>query len=34
MTVLDLNKGKVIATVPIGLGVDGNGFDQKTGLCV
>jgi DNA-binding beta-propeller fold protein YncE len=32
MTVLDLNKEKVIATVPIGSGVDGNGFDQKTGL--
>jgi DNA-binding beta-propeller fold protein YncE len=32
MTVLDVNKGKVIATVPIGSGVDGNGFDQKTGL--
>jgi DNA-binding beta-propeller fold protein YncE len=32
MTVLDLNKGKVIATVPIGSGVDGNAFDQKTGL--
>jgi len=32
MTVLDLNEGKVIATVPIGSGVDGNGFDQKTGL--
>ena len=32
MTVLDLSKGKVIATVPIGSGVDGNAFDQKTGL--
>jgi len=32
MTVLDINKGNVIATVPIGSGVDGNGFDQKTGL--
>ena len=32
MTVLDLNKGKVIAAVPIGSGVDGNGFDQETGL--
>jgi DNA-binding beta-propeller fold protein YncE len=27
MTVLDGNAGKVIATVPIGEGVDGNGFD-------
>jgi len=27
MTVLDANAGKVIATVPIGEGVDGNGFD-------
>ena len=32
MTVLDVNKGKLIATVPIGSGVDGNGFDQETGL--
>jgi DNA-binding beta-propeller fold protein YncE len=32
MTVLDVNKGKVIATVPIGSGVDGNGFDQETGF--
>ena len=32
MTVLDINKGNVIATVPIGLGVDGNAFDQETGL--
>jgi DNA-binding beta-propeller fold protein YncE len=32
MTVLDANKGKVIATVPIGSGADGNGFDQESGL--
>jgi hypothetical protein len=32
MTVLDLNKGKVIAAVPIGSGVDGNGFDRETGF--
>ena len=32
MTILDVNKGKLIATVPIGSGVDGNGFDQETGL--
>ena len=32
MTVLDLDKEKIIATVQIGSGVDGNGFDQKTGL--
>ena len=32
MTVLDTDTGKVIATVPIGEGVDGNGFDPKTGL--
>jgi DNA-binding beta-propeller fold protein YncE len=32
MTVLDVNKGELIATVPIGSGVDGNGFDQETGL--
>lgn len=32
MTVLDTKAGKVIATVPIGEGVDGNGFDPKTGL--
>jgi hypothetical protein len=32
MTVLDVNKGNVIATIPIGSGVDGNGFDQETGL--
>lgn len=32
MTVLDTKAGKVIATVPIGEGVDGNGFDAGTGL--
>lgn len=30
MTVLDTESGKVIATVPIGEGVDGNGFDPET----
>lgn len=32
MTVLDTQTGKVIAMVPIGEGVDGSGFDPKTGL--
>ena len=32
MTVLDIESGKVIATVPIGDRVDGNGFDPFTGL--
>jgi DNA-binding beta-propeller fold protein YncE len=32
MTVLDVDAGKVIATVPIGARVDGNGFDPGTGL--
>ena len=32
MTVLDIKAGKVIATVPIGANVDGNGFDAGTGL--
>ena len=32
MAVLDTESGKVIATVPIGEGVDGNRFDPKTGL--
>ncbi|MBF0505871.1 MAG: YncE family protein [Nitrospirae bacterium] len=32
MAVLDTDTGKVIATVPIGEGVDGNGFDPETGL--
>ncbi len=32
MTVLDTKAGNVIATVPIGENVDGNGFDDLTGL--
>lgn len=32
MTVLDTQTGKVIATVPIGEGVDGNAYDAATGL--
>jgi DNA-binding beta-propeller fold protein YncE len=32
MTVLDVASGKVIATVPIGAGVDGAGYDPGTGL--
>jgi len=32
MTVLDVDSGKVIATVPIGEGVDANAFDPETGL--
>jgi DNA-binding beta-propeller fold protein YncE len=32
MTVLDVESGKVIATVPIGERVDGNGFDHGLGL--
>jgi YVTN family beta-propeller protein len=32
MTVLDINSGKVIATVPIGAGVDGCGYDAKEGV--
>lgn len=32
MTVLDIQAGKVIATLPIGAQVDGNGFDAGTGL--
>ena len=32
MTVLDVAEGKVVATVPIGSYVDGNGFDPGTGL--
>jgi DNA-binding beta-propeller fold protein YncE len=32
MTILDTKTGKVIATVPIGKGVDGAGFDPGTGL--
>lgn len=31
MTVLDIKSGKVIATVPIGDGCDGVGFDTETG---
>jgi len=31
MTILDTDIGKVVAAVPIGEGVDGNGFDPKTG---
>ena len=32
MTILDSEEGKVVATVPIGQGVDGNGFDAGSGL--
>ncbi len=32
MTILDTTTGKVISTVPIGAGVDGNAFDPATGL--
>jgi DNA-binding beta-propeller fold protein YncE len=32
MTILDTTAGNVIATVPIGENVDGNGFDAGTGL--
>jgi len=32
MAILDTETGNVIAFVPIGEGVDGNGFDQGTGL--
>jgi len=32
MTVLDTETGQVISTLPIGEGVDGNGFDPVTGL--
>jgi YVTN family beta-propeller protein len=32
MAVLDLDSGKVVATLPIGRGVDANGFDPGTGL--
>jgi hypothetical protein len=32
MTVLDVDSGKVIATVPIGEGVDANAYDAETGL--
>jgi DNA-binding beta-propeller fold protein YncE len=30
MTVLDIETGKLLGTVPIGKGVDGNGFDPET----
>jgi DNA-binding beta-propeller fold protein YncE len=32
MTILDLGAGRVIGTVPIGNGVDGNGWDPQAGL--
>jgi hypothetical protein len=32
MAISDVTTGKVIATVPIGGGVDGDGFDPGTGL--
>jgi DNA-binding beta-propeller fold protein YncE len=32
VTILNTETGKVIATMPIGEGVDGNGFDQERGL--
>jgi DNA-binding beta-propeller fold protein YncE len=32
MAVVDYNNGKVVATVPIGKGVDSNRFDAQTGL--
>jgi DNA-binding beta-propeller fold protein YncE len=32
MTILDADSGKLISTVAIGQGVDGNGFDPGTGL--
>ena len=32
MAVTALDSGKVIATIPIGEGVDANGFDQARGL--
>jgi DNA-binding beta-propeller fold protein YncE len=32
MTVIDTQAGKLIATVPVGSGVDGCGFDQEKGL--
>ena len=32
MAAVDMNTGKVVATVPIGEGVDANGFDPITGL--
>jgi DNA-binding beta-propeller fold protein YncE len=32
MAVVDYGSGKVIATIPVGAGVDANGFDAATGL--
>ena len=32
MTVMDVDSGKVIATIPIGSGVDANAYDAETGL--
>ncbi len=32
MVILDTEAGKVVASLPIGEGVDGNGFDPGTGL--
>ena len=32
MTVLDTKTGKILAAIPIGANVDGNGFDSGTGL--
>ena len=32
MAVLDVDSGKVIASVPIGAGVDANAFDAETGF--
>jgi DNA-binding beta-propeller fold protein YncE len=32
MAVVDYTSGKVIATIPVGAGVDANGFDPATGL--
>ena len=34
MVILDANDGKVLATVPIGSGVDGVTFDQQLGLAI
>ena len=34
MAVVDATSGKVVATVPIGDGVDANAFDPATGLGV
>jgi len=32
MAIMDVDSGKVVATVPIGAGVDANAFDAETGL--